>query len=918
MSAVLALLRRVRVERWLLALVALVVAVVVGAVAAQARHLDRAERGALVETLEDAPPSSRGLAGGVIDAVPAPGGDALAGVRQRGEEARAALPPVLASHLGRSMSLVDSVRFALTSPDGEPLPLPTYLTLRAHDGLDEHLTLVAGRMPRETTETRELGPAPRLSQVPVVEVLLTRRTAEEIGVELGEEVLGQPDPADALVRQRSFADQRAVLVRVVGLAELTDADDPFWFDDARLHRPAQQETGQGVNLFPFAILTGDGLRSLPDVPAQLPVRMEFRLLLSSNELAPAEVRELRDVARQLDAGAATDDAGVTWRTGLGRLLDLHLGRVAAARATSLLALTGVLAVAVALVGLVGMLLAVRRRGATALLRGRGASGAQLLRAQLVEAVLVAVPAGAVAVVLARLVVPGAGGGALPLAGLVVALTVSALVATAVPDVRRSLRTLQDGGDRVVATPIRRWTGEAVVLVVTVGAVVALRRRGVAVGDADATDPLLLLTPVLLAASVALVTVRLHHVPLRLAGLLARERRGAAAMLGLARASRTRRTGAPLAVLVVATAVSVVALALDGSVRDSQESAAWAAVGAPYRIDAGPGESLPAAELGDIAGVTDHARDTRLLTAVTAPLTAATRIELALVDLDRFARMTAGTPAAVELPRWLLTAPPVVVDGRRPDPVPGLASRAWAEASGLAVGDVVTVLVGTDLVEVRIEGVRSRFLDLDGSARDFVVVPITHLEAVLGRPVGTERLYVAGSAAAREGLAARAVELDATLLDRRATLRETREAALTAAVLRTLRGAAVLALGLAALALWISLAATGRQRTRDLALLAVLGGTRRQVTAAGLTEVVPAVVVGTLVGGGLGAVTVTILRRPLDLRPFTGDVTVPLGVPADTVLVVAGATALAATLLASVHALASRRAHPRTVLEEVDR
>lgn len=919
MSAVVALLRRVRVEWALLTLVGVVVGVVVLVVAGQARHLDRAERAALTEALDAAPPFSRGLTGGTVDAVPAPGGDPLAGLRRRGDEARAALPPALADHLGPPMSVVDSVRFTLSSLGPEPLPLPAYLTLRAHDGIDEHLTLVAGRLPRPTDESRELGPAPRLDAVRVVEVLLTPRTAEGIGVALGDEVLGQPDPADALVRQRSSAGQHAVVVRVVGLAELTDTDHPFWFGDARLHRPAQQETGEGVNLFPFAIMTGDALRSLPDIAEHRPLRMEFRLLLTSGELSPDEVRELRDLARQLDAGVAAD-GGLTWRTGLGRLLDGHLAQVAAARATSLLALAGVLAVAVALVGLVGILLAVRRRHATALLRGRGASGRQLLRAQLAEAGLVSLPAGLVALVGARVIVPGAtGGDEYLLTVVVVVLTITALVLTAVPDARRPLRSqLQDGGDRGVTTTARRWTAEAVVVVVAVGAVTALRRRGVVVGDADATDPLLLLAPVLLATAVALVTVRLHRVPLRLAGLVARERRGAAGLLGFARASRTGRTGAPLAVLVVATAVAVVALALDGSVRDSQESAAWAAVGAPYRIDADDGETLRGADPTGVAGVTDHARDTRLSVPVTAPLTAATRVELAMLELDRYARLVAGTPAEVELPRWLLTAAPVVVDARRPDPIPGLVSRSWARASALTVGDTVTVLVGTDPVEVRIEGLRSRFLDLDDAVRDFVVVPITHVEAVLGRPVGTERLYLAGSGAAADGLARLAADVDATLLDRAATLRATREAALTAAVLRSLRGAAGLSLGLAALALWISLAVTGRQRSRDLALLAVLGGTRRQVTAAGLAEVVPSVVVGALVGGGLGAVTVAILRHPLDLRPFTGDVTVPLGMPADTVLVVAGGIAVAAALLASAHALASRRAHPRTVLEEVDR
>lgn len=918
-GAAVALLRRARVQWPLLALVTAVVALVALVVAVLPRHLEQAGRDALTRTLAAAPASARGVVGTSVEVLPAPGGDAMAGLRRVAATAQESLPPALASRLGPPASLVDSIRYALVPLAGaDPLPLPTYLTLRAHDGIEEHLSLVAGRMPQPVTETRPLGGDTRGRSATVVEVLLTPRTAEEVGIAVGDEILGHPDAGDALVRRRSFAGHLPLVVRVVGLAELSDPDDDFWFGDARLHRPARQDTGAGADLFPFAILTPESLRSLPDVAARQQLRLESRAVLATTDLAPDDVRELRDVVRRLEAGAAADTA-VTWRSGLGALLDGHLAAVAGARAASLLALAGVLAVAVIVVALVGILLAVRRRDATALVRGRGAGAGQLLSAQAVEAVLLTVPAGALAVVAARTLVPGATGrdGAV-LAGAVALLAAVALVGAALPDARRPLRSLVDRDtDRHPGTSLRRRTLEAAAVVVTVIALVALRRRGVAIGDAAGLDPLLLLAPLLLASAVALITVRLHRAPLRAAGHGARRGRGAAALLGFARAGRTDRTGAPLAVLLVATTVSVVALSLDTSVRDGQVRSSWNAVGAPYRIDAPAGETLPPALLERLPADLERARSASATVLVSDSPGVSSRVELVMMELDRYARLTAGTPAHLDLPPELLAAPSPATGGAGPA-VPGVASASTA-GTAVAVGDTVPVLVGTRTVDVRIVAVRPRITALAaGDDAVVVLVPLDHVEAVLDRPVPAARLHLGSAGSGAADLAALAGGVGGTLLDRAAILAESRGSPLTAVVLLTLRVAAGLALAMAALALWISLAVSGRQRARDLALLLMLGGTRRQAAVAGLTEVLPAVLLAAAVGGGLGAVTVVLLRRPLDLGAFTGDATAALAVPGPTVLAVAGGIALGGSLLATAHAFAARRAHPRSVLEEADR
>lgn len=92
-------------------------------------------------------------------------------------------------------------------------------------------------------------------------------------------------------------------------------------------------------------------------------------------------------------------------------------------------------------------------------------------------------------------------------------------------------------DAAGARPSRRRTvAELTVLVLAVGAVLALRGRSTATGGVDA---LVSATPVLIGVIAALVLMRLYPLPLRLAARPAARTAGLTGFLSLARAGRAR-------------------------------------------------------------------------------------------------------------------------------------------------------------------------------------------------------------------------------------------------------------------------------------------------------------------------------------------------------------------------------------------
>jgi hypothetical protein len=230
-------------------------------------------------------------------------------------------------------------------------------------------------------------------------------------------------------------------------------------------------------------------------------------------------------------------------------------------------------------------------------------------------------------------------------------------------------------------------------------------------------------------------------------------------------------------------------------------------------------------------------------------------------------------------------------------LPAAATSAFVAASGHGLGSRVPVSVGGTTVTVRIVTVISGFPTISGPSGG-LIVDQARLQQVLAdmgaqpQPVTEWWLRTSGR------LSRRTLPPGAMLTERAAMAR-----GLTADPLGAAPQLAMLAIALAALILaaagFLVAAATARERARDLALLASLGATRRQLTRLLCLEQallsVPAAAAGLVLGVLLAQLVVpAVTLSSAGARPDPPVlVLVPLAVPAVVALVIAAAPVLIA-------------------------
>jgi hypothetical protein len=231
-------------------------------------------------------------------------------------------------------------------------------------------------------------------------------------------------------------------------------------------------------------------------------------------------------------------------------------------------------------------------------------------------------------------------------------------------------------------------------------------------------------------------------------------------------------------------------------------------------------------------------------------------------------------------------------------LPAIATRAFLVASGLSRGGIVPVAVGGANLAARIVAVVSEFPTIGGPGGGLVVdqASLQQAMAVTGaqpQPV-TEWWLRASRPPALTGIRR------AVLIDRAAVASSLLASPLAAAPQLAMLAIAAAAVILAAAGFLVS-AATARERARDLALLAALGATRRQLTGVLCLEqaalAVPAAAAGLLLGGVLARLIVpAVTLTASGARPVPPVlVQLPLAVPGAVALTVAVVPVLIAAL-----------------------
>jgi putative ABC transport system permease protein len=918
------LLRRLRAEVGVVAILVALVALTSFLFAGAPRLFNHAADAALIDQLRSASVTDRNIQLSSTSVSPTDG--SLDAVDRLGATYQSALPESIAG-------LVTQRRFSITSPRfvlPEPPRYRTYISLSYQDGLEEAIRMVAGRMPASnaeplpdaTLEFDEEPPPPLPVPPPRIEIALSEATAAEVGVDIGATLGATLDGADPTLR--SFVIRRIdAEFKVVGIFAIVDPNADVWF----AHRSLQRPDIGGSDEFP--IVYGTGLiapDAYPDLTASgLPLQFAWRYFVAPERADVGQLdRVVPDLRRMqsLNADATFGpflETPLLLRTGLVGIIERYLAARSAAEAVLSVAAIGPFALAVGAIAMVAILLVVRRRPSLDLARGRGASALLVLAAQLWEGALLAGGAALIGLVMALQIVPGrASSLSTTLALATAAAAAVALVLATLPAVRRRLGPVHREDAAVLPTSPRRLVLELTGVGLAVAGVMLLQQRGLVIGDTEGgevvrLDPFLAAVPVLAGLAVGTVAMRLYPLPIRAFSWLAARRRDLVPVLGLRNVGRhSAAANLPLLVLMLTAAFGAFASVVLSSIDHGQVDAARAQVGADYRIELNGASS---GRLGDptaIDGV-DAVAAAWLDQAATFSDSSSQRSQVMIdaVDAEAYEKVVEGTSVAITWPRGFSDQEAGAGQlGTREAPIPAIVSQRLPSGSGpLAPRDTFTVEVGIHELSFVVVDRRASFPGVRQDAA-FVVVSLDLLQqAQRDAPLSPNILFVRAPGEVEAELAALASQSpSSTLISRYGRYEELRSAPLVAMVTGGFRIALLVAVFYAALAIVAALTLTAARRSQDLAFLRTLGLSARQ--AAGLTvlEQGPPVILALVPGVALGIWIAVLLASGLGLSAFIGaEATFAIDVNWGEIALVGGALVMLVTIAGLASTWLARRA-----------
>lgn len=819
---------------------ALLVALTACLAAAFPRAVDRYEDAALRRAVERARPAATSM--GVWAEQPS-----LLLPRERREEAL--LPGTLAAQYAKVRAAVprplvvdadQSTYGVRTSPQAVPDPwlprpsgLPAQLSLAAQHGLADHATVRGGRLPRTAGRVTAATAG--------VEAAVTVETAKSLHIKVGS-VVHVPGVGRA-----------PLAVHVTGIVTPRDPEGAYWATQPLLRTPdLVLLPGNGAD--PDKYWVGSLLLAPEAAPAMLGTSRSpwryWQLAPSTAALHAYEAGRLKSAVASLESGPTLrkvrmlTDPSTTVNTDLDDVLNGFTGLRSGIRPLVAVAAFGTGTVAAVVLLMAGGLAADRRRAELTLLRARGASLPGLAGRLLAETAVVALPAGAVGLAIALLALPGSRASSATAA----AATVTAVACAALPlraaAAHRAVRLHGGRADVTSVRPSRRRTvAELTLVVVALGAVETLRRRG------TTGDQLTALAPVLVGVVAALLLVRLYPLPLRGLARPAARLRGALGHLSLARAGRTSASAVlPLLALLTALTTAAFGGSVLAGVREARDQAALLAVGADARIEATsplpPGlpdriRRTPGVQGLAVASITYQARPTDLTRSV----------PLAGVDPRDYAVLASRTGLG-PFPEGELR--------RRPGhgPLPALASPAVARTYGTRPFPV-RLEDGTS-VTVRIAAVRDHTPAVTGD--NFLVVDRAGLNGPASLPTALllTGTHLNGPALRRTAPGSADVQLRTEVRARYA------DSPLQTGAERVYTTAVAAGAGYAVLSLLLSLLRTAPERTALLARLRTMGLTRAQGRHLLILESLPQAALAAAGGTLTGWATIRLLSPGVDL------------------------------------------------------
>jgi putative ABC transport system permease protein len=885
MSSFLVALKRLREDRVPALGLGLLVFVTSTVFGLAPRVLQQVGDGALQGVVANAGAISRNIA--LVDDgfIPAgPPTDPLVHFGEEGDAREALMPASIMDLIDDRSIVIESARWRIQAQT----PDPAFTRFRIQPGAETRIHYVQGRAPTATTRTvalpKSASPAPvgpdgsPQTSATVIEVALSSDAVHQIGHGLGETLFLTLDPRDGLNAGRNH-DVMAPM-EVVGVFDVDQPLDPFWYDDPSVEKASIRSLGGDARAIDTtALLAPDEYQPALTViaPEEPPIRTTWRLFVATDRLAASRMDPLILDLRKLDTTflqvtSRTLD-GTALRSGLLPLIQAHAARWTSALAILMVVAIGPAAAAIAALALVATIAARRRRSALSLVRERGATLGQIVRAVFLEGFVIAVPALGLAVLAAGLLVPaGSNRATIAAATIVTMLAIGLLIVTALPGSTTAGQAGRDGDPPRGPSP-RRLVLDLVVIIGAGFGAYLLRERGVrgtsSTGTLSGADPLIAAVPALAAIAVGLAAVRLVPLPLRLLGRVAARRRGLVPLLALRRAVQGGSTAAVLIVLLAAASIGAFSSTALVHLDRAGEAASWHEVGAPYQVS-DPSGSLPAGlDPTKLPGVTSSAR--AAWTEVRIGFRSL-RIQFLSVDAAAYEGMVRGTPADPALPPEMLASDPGPV-------VPIiLSASALSRLDDVKIGDEFELVVNGLSYRAMAVAARDTFPTLPADALFGIAsrqqLKTIHPEAQL---IATTMFLQAPETAGptiRDAVAS--VAPGATVQGRAEVGRAFSDSPVTVAIVVGITLAAVVAALYAALAVTAALALAGDARAVEVAHLRALGLSPRGALGLVIVEHGPTVAFAFVAGIALGLGLFVLLEPGLGLDALVGSrVDVPL-------------------------------------------
>ncbi|WP_283134798.1 FtsX-like permease family protein [Rhizohabitans arisaemae] len=793
------------------------------------------------------------------------------------------LAPELSAFVGEAQARVNTLR----EPVIEGLPNSTRAADQFTDvtwlsGTERHITYVAGGPPAASSPPVKHA---KLGLVPSIDLAVSARTAEMMEMKVGTVFfVGTHNLAYSL--------------KISGIWRANDPASPYWARVKRLLEPEIKNIrhSQAFEMWGEGLTGAEGFALLAKSSSTLHYQWGYPVIPAkvTAEHAPSLIGAVKAFEAAVTKHSATGDAASV-SSGITPLLEGFLRELGTTQTIMWLVLAALLGVALGVTALAVNLFTDRLEPGFQLMRGRGASPAQLLTLGGLSVAVVTLPP-AVAGYLIGVAVPGRTTAVAVAAPVLIGVGAVLFALFGVGRLRPYGARRHDLAGSGTSAP--RLVFDGLVVVLAVVGVVLIRQRGL---TTDTGDPLTIAAPSLLTLAVSLIVLRLYPYPLRLVSRLAARSTAAVPFLGAAGAARSRAlTALPVLILLPATAITVFGSSLSAGLSQAQEEAAWRLTGAGARMAADHPFSAAAVErVRRVAGVE----------------------QVLPAFLDTTAQLRDGTPHGIPVTFLAvdLKAYRELVEG---SPL-GLPAAPTAVPAGWPTPDATPVLAHPQITRLRPPN------GLEVRADQGVTLPIAATAALDGFPRITDSpnpLIVGPYSALRDPkptmLLIRGSGIDPAQLRAAVAEETTHLTALThEGVLASMTGSpmsgvmhnallvtVVAMAGYCLIAVLLSLALGSAERTRTASLLRTLGLSGRQARTLTLLEIGPIIGIAAITGLGLGSGLPQVIGAGIDLSGYAG------GIPVDHYafspvlpgLLALGITALTIAGVSAVTAVSGRR------------